>query len=74
MRYFFHLESDAGTRIHLDHLGRDFSDAQGAGAHAVAMARKLAREDAWLGWSVRVIDSANTEIIRVPVRDPLLAE
>lgn len=71
MRYFFHLESE--TNIHIDHLGKDFDDAQGVKAHAYAVARKLSREDKWLGWSVRVIDAHNVECLCVPIIDEALS-
>lgn len=65
MRYFFHLESDRD--IHIDPMGEDLADPGAAKAHAVAMARMLARDSAWEGWSVRVIDANNAEVLSVPV-------
>lgn len=70
MRYYFHLESE--TNVHIDHLGKEFDDAQEVKAHAHAVARKLSREDKWLGWTVRVIDSDNAEFICVPIVDEAL--
>lgn len=70
MRYFFHLESE--TNVHIDHLGKEFEDAQGVKAHAMAVACKLAREDKWLGWAVRVIDAKNVEVLCVPIVDEAL--
>ncbi len=71
MRYYFHLESE--TNVHIDHLGKEFDDAQGAKAHAIAVARKLAKEDKWLGWNVRVIDANNAEFLCVPIIDEALS-
>lgn len=71
MRYFFHLESDAN--IHLDHRGRDFSDFPGVEAHAAALARGLADDEMWAGWSVRVIDAQNREVLCVRIEDTALS-
>ncbi|WP_072397132.1 hypothetical protein [Hyphomicrobium sp. CS1GBMeth3] len=71
MRYFFHLESE--TNVHIDHLGQEFAHYQDVTHHAFAMARELAEEDRWLGWSVRVIDARNREVICVPILDAILS-
>jgi len=65
MRYFFHLES--GKDVHIDPMGEEMAGPASAKAHALAMARILARNAAWKGWSVRVIDSNNAEVTTVPV-------
>jgi hypothetical protein len=67
MRYYFHLESE--TNVHIDHLGKECDDAQSAKAHAHAVARKLSKEDKWLGWKVRVIGAANKEIYCLTIVD-----
>ncbi len=67
MRYYFHLESE--TNVHIDHLGKEFDDAQGAKAHALAVASKLSKEDKWLGWTVRVIDANNAEFLSLTILD-----
>lgn len=67
MRYYFHLESE--TNIHIDHLGKEFDDAQGAKAHAFCVAQKLSKEDKWLGWTVRVIDAENREFLSLVILD-----
>lgn len=71
MRYFFHLESE--TNIHIDHLGEEFAREEDVMEHAFAMARELAGEDRWLGWSLRVIDERNTEILCVPILDSIMS-
>ena len=67
MRYYFHLESE--STIQLDHCGREFDWCQDAMEYAAALARDLAGEDKWQGFTVRVIDECNTEILCVPVVD-----
>lgn len=72
MRYFFHLESE--TSISLDHRGREFQEPRSVAEHAAAMARGLAGDEAWAGWSVRVIDSNNREVFRVPIGEAALSK
>jgi|JRYL01.1.fsa_nt_gb hypothetical protein len=71
MRYYFHLESE--TNIHIDHLGQEFAQERDVMEHAFEMARRLAEEDRWLGWSLRVIDARNTEVICVPILDSIMS-
>ncbi|HRN84813.1 MAG TPA: hypothetical protein PK857_08330 [Hyphomicrobium sp.] len=71
MRYYFHLESE--TNICIDAQGIDFEGRSDAINHASAMARDLGDDDRWLGWSVRVIDDGNAEVISVPVRASILS-
>lgn len=72
MRYYFHLESE--TNIHIDHLGRDIADLRGVETHATQLARELANEDRWLGWTVRVIDAHNREVLSVQILDSILSQ
>jgi len=65
MRYYFHLESE--TNIQIDHGGRDFDRHRDALDHAFALARDLGEDEKWLGWSVRVIDEDNAEVLCVPI-------
>jgi hypothetical protein len=67
MRYFFHLED--ATDVHLDHRGMKFAQRQEAVDHAFIVARALSGESRWAGWSLRVIDAENVEILRLPIRD-----
>lgn len=69
MRYYFHLESD--TNIQIDHWGKEFDCPQDAIDHGAVLARQLAEFDTWLGWAVRVIDAHNTELVCVPILDPI---
>lgn len=72
MRYYFHLEN--GTSVHLDHRGRDFPDIGTVKTHATAAARELAKHEKWNGWSLLVIGSNNSEVLRVPIANAILAE
>lgn len=72
MRFYFHLESE--TNIQIDLRGRDFDWSQDAKDHALALARELAEDERWLGWSVRVIDAGNAEIFCVPIHESTLSK
>jgi hypothetical protein len=72
MRYYFHLEK--GTSVQLDHRGREFPDIGTVKTHATAVARELAKHEKWTGWSLLVIGSNNSEVLRVPIANPILAE
>lgn len=67
MRYYFHLESE--TNVYLDHQGQEFAHYEDMMQYAIALARELAEEDRWLGWSVHVIDAHNAEAVCLPVLD-----
>ena len=71
MRYFFHLESE--TNIVIDSRGRDFDRRFDAINYASAMARDLGDDERWIGWSVRVIDERNAEVVSVPVRASIVS-
>lgn len=71
MRYYFHLESK--TNIHIDPHGMDFDRRLDAINHASAMARDLGDDDRWVGWSVRVIDERNAEVVSVSIRASILS-
>lgn len=72
MRYYFHLEK--GTSVYVDHRGRDFADLQGVTAYAHETARTLAQDEIWDGWSVRVIDARNTEVLCLPLAEAAMTK
>jgi hypothetical protein len=66
VRYFFHVMSD-GT-AYKDEVGRSFSSAEIAKAHATVIATELAVEaENCRGFAVCVIDEQGHEVARVPI-------
>jgi hypothetical protein len=65
MRYFFHiLRNDS---IFKDEAGQIFSGVEGAKAHASVIARELAEDTGWEGFSVLIVDEIGTEVARLPI-------
>jgi hypothetical protein len=50
-------------------VGRQFSDRVDAKTHAIVVARELAQDDDYDGYSVVITDELGTEIARVPIED-----
>jgi hypothetical protein len=64
MRYYFHI--DNGSR-YPDETGSVFSTPDEAAAHAFAIARELAQDASWHGYSVFVTDDRKQQITRVRI-------
>jgi uncharacterized protein DUF6894 len=70
-RYFFHVSNchtftdEAGK----DPIGQQFSNPENAEAHATRIAREIAQDDDWDGYSVVVVDEHGNEIARVPIQN-----
>lgn len=65
MRYYFHLECD--PNYCLDARGEIFALESDAVDHAHAIARDLACDNSWAGWSVRIVGPNNSDVAIVPV-------
>jgi hypothetical protein len=63
-RFYFHI--DNGNR-YPDETGSVFSTPDEAAAHAFAIARELAQDASWHGYSVLVTDDQKQHITRVPI-------
>jgi hypothetical protein len=63
-RFYFHVEN--GSR-YPDETGSVFSTPEDATAHAVVVARELAQDGSWHGFSILVTDDRGQEIIRVRI-------
>ena len=60
---------DAWREAGKDPIGQQFSDPERAKAHATRIAREIAQDDDWDGYSVVVVDEHGNEIARVPIQD-----
>jgi hypothetical protein len=72
MRYYFHLEHE--TSVHLDHMGQEFPDTKSMKDHAATAARELSKLEKWKGWSLLVVGTNNTEVLRVPIAATAVSE
>ena len=63
-RFYFHVEN--GSR-YPDETGSAFSTPEEATAHAVIIARELAQDGSWHGFSILVTDDRGHEIVRVRI-------
>jgi hypothetical protein len=63
-RFYFHI--DNGSR-YPDEMGSVFSSFDEAAAHAFAIARELAQDASWHGYSVFVTDDRKQQITRVRI-------
>jgi hypothetical protein len=63
---FFHVSNSDTFK---DEVGRLFSGPEEAKAHAAVVARELAEDDGWAGYSVVIVDEYGTEIARVHIKD-----
>ena len=52
-----------------DPIGQQFPNPENAKAHASRIAREIAQDEDWDGYSVVVVDEHGNEIARVPVQD-----
>lgn len=65
MRYFYHLECDKDVLI--DERGDEYAREDDAIDQALALARSLAADRRWKGWSVRVVGEHNVDVFSVPI-------
>jgi hypothetical protein len=67
-RFYFHIDNhiDDGSR-YPDETGTVFSTPSDAAAHALILAKELAQDISWQGFSVRVTNDQGQEITRVRI-------
>jgi hypothetical protein len=65
VRYFVHIAS--GGRVFRDEAGRNFSAVDDVLVHAAVVARELADDAGWEGFSVLVLDESGNQIARLPI-------
>jgi Domain of unknown function (DUF6894) len=65
LRYLFHVSGSVG--ILEDEDGQSFSSLDDAKAHAIVIARELARDEAYHGWVLWVTDDQGHEVARVAI-------
>ena len=63
-RFYFHVDNG---RRYPDETGSVFSTRDDATAHAFVLARELAEDGSWLGFSILVTDGRGQEITRVAI-------
>jgi hypothetical protein len=68
VRYFFHIVHSITTYKDAD--GRRFASNEHAKAHGTLLARELAGDGGWEGWSLHVHDESGNEIARLPIMPP----
>ena len=70
-RYFFHVSNSPTftDKAGKDPIGQQFPDPEHTKAHATRIAREIAQDDDWDGYSVVVVDEHGNEIARVPIQD-----